>query len=193
MKVIKTNIDGLAIIQPDIFYDERGYFFETFNERKYRDAGINAIFVQDNESKSKRNTIRGLHYQVGKYAQGKLVRVIFGKILDVAVDIRFGSHTFGKYYSVELSSENKWQFWIPAGFAHGFSVLSDIAIVAYKCTTFYSRKDERGIIYNDPDLLIDWKVEVPIISEKDLKNTLFKNIDRDFLYQKGEDYNDTSL
>lgn len=182
MEIIKTDIEGLLIIKPKVFGDERGYFFESFNEINYQNAGINFCFVQDNISKSKKNTVRGLHYQVGDYVQGKLCKVIYGKVLDVAVDIRFGSPTFGKYFSSELSEENHAQLWIPPGFAHGFSVLSDEAIFSYKCTKPYSKVDERAILFNDPDLNIDWKVKNPIVSEKDFKANLFKKIEKDFIY-----------
>lgn len=182
MEVIKTEIEGLLIIKPKVFGDERGYFFESYNKESYIKAGIDFDFVQDNISKSKKGTIRGLHYQIGDKAQGKLCKVIYGKVLDVAVDIRFGSPTFGRYFSSELSEENHTQLWIPPGFAHGFSVLSDEAIFAYKCTAFYSKENERAIIFNDPDLNIDWKVDNPIVSEKDLKALSFKNISKDFIY-----------
>jgi dTDP-4-dehydrorhamnose 3,5-epimerase len=167
LEVIKTELEGLLIIKPKVFGDERGYFFESYNEDTYRNAGIDYIFLQDNISKSKRGTIRGLHYQVGDKAQGKLCKVIYGKVLDVAVDIRFGSPTFGKYFSSELSEENHTQLWIPPGFAHGFSVLSEEAIFSYKCTALYSKEHERAILYNDSSLNINWNVENPIISEKD--------------------------
>jgi dTDP-4-dehydrorhamnose 3,5-epimerase len=182
LEIIKTEIEGLLIIRPNIFADERGYFFESFNEDNYNNAGIKLSFVQDNISKSKRNTVRGLHYQIAENAQGKLCKVVYGKVLDVAVDIRFGSQTFGKYFSSELSEDNHTQLWIPPGFAHGFSVLSDEAIFSYKCTKLYSKTDERAILFNDPDLNIDWKVENPIVSEKDLSARKFKNIDKDFFY-----------
>jgi len=182
LEVIKTEIEGLLIIKPKVFGDERGYFFESFNEDNYRKAGIDFYFVQDNISKSKKETIRGLHYQVGDMAQGKLCKVIFGKVLDVAVDIRFGSLTFGKYFSSELSEENHIQLWIPPGFAHGFSVLSDEAIFSYKCTALYSKEHERAILFNDPALNINWKIENPIVSEKDLKAQLLKDIHKDFIY-----------
>ena len=170
------------LIKPDVFTDERGYFFESFNQKKYFEAGLNLNFVQDNISKSVKGTIRGLHYQVGKFAQGKLCSAVFGKVLDVAVDIRFGSPTFGKYYSVELSEENKFQLWIPTGFAHGFSVLSDVAVFSYKCTAPYDKQSERSILLNDADLNIDWKVKDRIISFKDLSANPFKLIDKDFTY-----------
>ena len=180
MKVIKTEITGLLIIEPDVFSDDRGFFFESYNKQRYEDVGINYEFVQDNISKSKKGTIRGLHYQVGDKAQGKLCQVIEGEVLDVAVDIRFDSPTFGKYFSLVLNSEKKLQLWIPPGFAHGFSVLSDETIFSYKCTNFYSKTHERVILYNDPELNIDWKISDPIVSEKDLQATLFKNIGKDF-------------
>ncbi len=182
MEVIKTEIEGLLVLKPKVFGDERGYFFESYNEVTYQNARIDFYFLQDNISKSKKNTVRGLHYQVGDFAQGKLCKVIFGKVLDVAVDIRFGSPTFGKYISTELSEENHTQLWIPPGFAHGFSVLSDEAIFSYKCTALYSKEYERSIIYNDSDLNIDWKVDNPIVSDKDLKAKAFKDIEKDFIY-----------
>ncbi|MCX7798428.1 MAG: dTDP-4-dehydrorhamnose 3,5-epimerase [Melioribacter sp.] len=184
MVVEKTFIEGLLLIKPEIYYDERGYFFESYNQKKYNELGINFNFVQDNISKSKKGTIRGLHYQVGEYAQGKLCYVLKGKVLDVAVDIRFGSPTFGKYFSCELSDENKIQLWIPPGFAHGFSVLSEEAIFCYKCTSLYNKQYERGILFNDPILKIDWKVENPIVSTKDLSAKPFQEIEKDFLYDK---------
>jgi len=182
LEVIKTELEGLLIIKPKVFGDERGYFFESYNEDTYHKAGIDLLFVQDNISKSKKGTIRGLHYQVGDKAQGKLCKVIYGKVLDVAVDIRFGSPTFGKYFSSELSEENHSQLWIPPGFAHGFSVLSDEAIFSYKCTALYSKEYERAILFNDPALNINWKVETSIVSEKDLKAPLLKDIQKDFIY-----------
>jgi len=182
MEVIKTNIDGLLIIKPDVFGDDRGYFFETYSKRKYAEYGIEEVFVQDNISKSLKGTIRGLHYQVGDKAQGKLCHVIKGKVLDVAVDIRFDSPTFGQYFSIELTGEDKTQLWIPPGFAHGFSVLSNEVLFVYKCTNYYSKPDDRAILYNDPQLNIDWKVENPIVSEKDLNAKHFNEIQTDFVY-----------
>ncbi len=180
MKVEKTFIEDLLVIEPDVFGDERGYFFESFSFKKYKAGGIELNFVQDNISKSRLGTLRGLHYQVGENAQGKLCQVIKGKVLDAAVDIRFDSPTFGKYFSIELSEENHLQLWIPKGFAHGFSVLSDEAVFLYKCTNYYSKQDERAIIYNDPDLNIDWQIKNPIVSEKDKQGKLFRDIERDF-------------
>lgn len=182
MKVSKVNIEGLLLIETDFFGDDRGYFYESYNKQKYDKIGINFDFVQDNISKSVKETIRGLHYQVGDKAQGKLCQVVKGKVLDVVVDIRFDSPNFGKHFSIELSENDKTQLWIPPGFAHGFSVLSDEAIFSYKCTNIYSQPDERAILYNDPDLNIDWKVKDPIVSEKDLKAKLFKEIENDFVY-----------
>ncbi|KAA0208387.1 MAG: dTDP-4-dehydrorhamnose 3,5-epimerase [Ignavibacteriaceae bacterium] len=182
MKVSTTPISGLLVIEPDVFHDDRGYFFESFNSKKYHEAGLDFNFVQDNISRSVKNSIRGLHYQVGNFAQGKLCQVISGVVLDVAVDIRFGSPTFGKYHSQVLSEENKKQFWLPPGFAHGFSVLSDIAIFSYKCTSFYSKKDERCIYFNDEQLGIDWGIKNPVISEKDKYGIAFKDIESDFKF-----------
>ena len=182
MKIEKPPIEGLLIIEPDVFKDNRGYFFESFSEKKYREAGINYSFVQDNISKSTKGTIRGLHYQVGESAQGKLCSVILGKVLDVAVDIRLGSPTFGKYFAVELSDEKKNQLWIPTGFAHGFAVLSDEAVFQYKCTNYYSKNDERSIRYDDETLNINWQVEKPVISEKDIQAGSFNAIQKDFVY-----------
>lgn len=178
----KTNIEGLVLVKPDVFEDSRGYFYESYNKKKYVELGINTQFVQDNISKSVRGTIRGLHYQAPPFAQAKLCSVILGKVLDVAVDIRFGSPTFGKYFACELSEENKFQLWIPVGFAHGFSVLSDVAIFSYKCSEVYNKEFERSILYNDPQIKIDWKVENPIVSDKDLKATPFNKIEKDFTY-----------
>lgn len=182
MEFIKAPLDGLMIIKPKVFGDERGYFLESFRENVFRQNGIDYKFVQSNISKSKFGTVRGLHYQVGEYAQGKLCQVIYGQVLDVAVDIRFGSPTFGKYFSQLLSEENHLQIWIPPGFAHGFSVLSEEAIFYYKCTQYYYKENERAIRFNDPELKIDWKIENPIVSDKDLSAKLFKQIDKDFYY-----------
>ncbi len=182
MEVTKTEIPGLLVIQPDVFNDSRGFFLESYSKSRYKEIGILEQFVQDNISKSKNGTVRGLHYQVGEKAQGKLCQVIEGDVLDVAVDIRFGSPTFGKHFSLVLNSETKSQLWIPVGFAHGFSVLSDEAIFSYKCTNYYSKADERTINYNDADLAIDWKVQNPVVSDKDLKASDFKEIEKDFVF-----------
>lgn len=180
MKKIATEINGLLVIEPDVYFDDRGYFFESFNKRNLENLGLTYNFVQDNISKSKKGTIRGLHYQVGEFAQGKLCQVLYGEVLDVAVDIRFGSKTFGNYFSIILSGNNHKQFWIPPGFAHGFSVLSEEAIFYYKCTNYYNKNSERAIKFNDSSLNIDWKVEAPLVSPKDLQATLFEKIDKDF-------------
>ena len=183
MEVIKTEIAGLLILEPNVFNDDRGFFFESYSKQRYEKFGIPDDFVQDNISRSKRGTVRGLHYQVGEKAQGKLCQVLEGEVLDVAVDIRFNSPTFGKYFSQVLNSQNKLQLWIPTGFAHGFSVLSDEAIFSYKCTNYYSKAHEKSIIFNDTDLKIDWKIEHPTVSEKDLNAAKFKDIERDFVYR----------
>jgi dTDP-4-dehydrorhamnose 3,5-epimerase len=164
-----THIPGLMIFEPKVFGDSRGYFFESYNSVVFNEAGINLQFVQDNQSSSAYGVIRGLHYQLPPYAQAKLVRVLSGRIMDVAVDIRKGSPTYGQSYMIELSAENKKQLFIPAGFAHGFSVISDNAEVLYKCDTFYNRESEGGICYDDPVLGIDWQIPAgkEIISEKD--------------------------
>ena len=175
MNFIDTGIDGLILIEPKVFGDSRGYFFESYNEKAFANAGIKIEFVQDNQSSSTYGVIRGLHFQKAPYAQTKLVRAITGRILDVAVDLRKGSTTYGKHYSVELSAENKRQLLVPKGFAHGFSVLSETADVLYKCDEFYHRESEGGLIYSDPTLNIDWKIPAAraVVSEKDLKQPTF--------------------
>ena len=183
MKITKTEIDGLLVIQPDIFKDDRGFFFESFSKQRYEELGITDEFVQDNISMSNKGTVRGLHYQIGEKAQGKLCQVIEGEVLDVSVDIRFNSQTFGKHFAQILNSDSKKQIWIPKGFAHGFSVLSDEAIFSYKCTNYYSKAHERNILFNDPHLKIDWKIDYPTVSEKDLNAKKFKDIERDFVYK----------
>jgi dTDP-4-dehydrorhamnose 3,5-epimerase len=184
MKITKTDIPDILIINPEVFKDTRGYFLESFNMDRFSEYNIETCFVQDNISKSSKGTIRGLHYQIGEKAQGKLCQVITGNILDVALDIRFGSPTFGKYFAMELSEKNHTQIWIPPGFAHGFSVLSDDAIFLYKCTGVYGREYERTILYSDPELKIDWKVENPVVSEKDLKGKTLREIEHDFIYSE---------
>ncbi len=169
MEFAITDIAGLMVLEPRVFEDTRGYFFESYNERVFKEKGIDLHFLQDNQSSSNYGVIRGLHYQLPPHAQTKLVRVLQGIILDVALDIRKGSPTYGKTFCLELSSENKKQLFIPPGFAHGFSVLSDRAVVLYKCDKFYNKESDAGIIYNDPVLNIDWRVPMDkiIISEKD--------------------------
>jgi len=169
MQIIETGFKGLFIIEPNVFNDDRGYFFESYNHRKFSEVGITTSFEQDNESKSSYGVIRGLHFQIEPYAQTKLVRVVSGKILDVALDLRMDSQTYGSYYAIELSAENKRQFYIPKGFAHGFSVISEEAVVNYKCDNYYSKESERGVNILDQELAIDWRIEgsSQIISEKD--------------------------
>ncbi|MFO7657016.1 MAG: dTDP-4-dehydrorhamnose 3,5-epimerase [Bacteroidales bacterium] len=169
MNIINTDLEGLKVIELSIFNDQRGYFFESYNENRYTEAGIYCRFVQDNQSKSSSGVIRGLHYQLEPHAQSKLIRVLQGKIYDVVVDIRNGSPTFGKHYGIELSEDNQLQLFIPKGFAHGFSVLSPTAVILYKCDVFYNPGAERGIVYNDKTLAIDWKIkaEEAIVSDKD--------------------------
>jgi dTDP-4-dehydrorhamnose 3,5-epimerase len=182
MKIIETGFKGLVIIKPTIFYDSRGYFYESFNQSELKNAGIIFDPVQDNESKSSKGVIRGLHYQLMPFAQSKLIRVIEGKIFDVALDIRKDSLTYGKWFGTELDSETKDQFLIPKGFAHGFSVLSDFAVIQYKCDNAYIPQYERGIALNDPALDINWKLGPvsPVISIKDLNLPLLKDADTNF-------------
>ena len=184
MKIEQTGIPGLMIIEPRVFEDDRGYFFETFQIERYKEVGITQSFVQDNESKSVKNVVRGLHYQLSEYAQAKLVRVIQGSVFDVAVDLRLGSPTFGKWFGVELTEGNKKQLFIPRGFAHGFSVLSETAIFTYKCDNVYNKAAERSIHLFDPELNIDWGVakENAIISEKDGVAPLFKDAEMNFIF-----------
>ncbi|MCK5822244.1 MAG: dTDP-4-dehydrorhamnose 3,5-epimerase [Bacteroidales bacterium] len=170
MNIVETGIEGLIILEPRVFEDSRGYFFESFNLKEWRDLGINQDFVQDNQSKSSYGVIRGLHYQLAPYSQTKVVRVLLGEVLDVAVDLRKESDTFGKSFSTLLSAENKRQMLIPKGFAHGFAVLSNEAVFYYKCDELYKPESERGIIYTDLDLAIDWMIpeDKRIISGKDI-------------------------
>lgn len=175
MQVIPTTIPDVLIIEPKVFGDDRGFFFESFNQQKFTEAtGITTDFVQDNHSRSRQGVLRGLHYQI-QQPQGKLVRVVLGSVFDVAVDIRKTSSTFGQWVSCLLSAENKRQFWVPAGFAHGFLVVSEYAEVLYKTTDYYAPASERSILWNDADLQIDWPIEgEPLISEKDAKGQGFK-------------------
>lgn len=178
MNVITTGIEGLLILEPRVFNDDRGYFFESFNGKTLEDAtGFNSVFVQDNQARSTKNVLRGLHYQNNPHAQTKLIRALEGTIWDVVVDLRKDSKTYGQWYGVELSAENKRQFLIPKGFAHGYSVLSDTAEVFYKCDNYYNKASEGGVLYNDPSLGIDWKIDLKdaIISEKDLVQPLLKD------------------
>lgn len=180
MNLIKTQIEGLFLIKPLLFKDDRGYFFESFQKEKLKAIGIDEEFVQDNESMSGKGVLRGLHFQKPPFAQGKLVRVVSGSVLDVAVDLRKGSKTYGKWESSVLSAANKLMMWIPEGFAHGFLVMEDDTIFQYKCTTYYDKESECGIIWNDPDLKIDWGIKKPLVSEKDLQGGRFKNLQSPF-------------
>ena len=175
-----SPIPEVILVEPVVFNDDRGFFLESYHQAKYVEKGIAPVFVQDNHSHSRRGTVRGLHYQL-KHPQGKLIYVVSGRIFDVVLDIRRGSPTFGNWCSAYLSSENKHQIFIPEGFAHGFSVLSESADVIYKCTDFYAPGDEYGVLWNDPDLNIDWGVEAPLLSEKDLLNPVLKDIPLDVL------------
>ena len=169
IKVTRNEIEGLAVIEPTVFRDERGYFVETYNENDMKEAGLDLRFVQDNQSMSRKGVLRGLHFQK-QYPQGKLVRVLQGRVFDVAVDLRANSPTFGKWFGVELSDENMKQFYIPEGFAHGFYVMSDVAVFAYKCTDFYHPGDEGGMKWDDPEIGIEWPLDgEPLLSEKDRK------------------------
>ena len=180
MNFIKTEIEGLYIIEPKIFGDNRGYFFESYNEAEFKANGLNYKFVQDNESKSKKGVLRGLHFQK-TYPQAKLVRVLDGEVFDVAVDLRKDSKTYGKWVGVLLSSENKRQFMIPRGFAHGFIVLSETATFTYKCDEFYHPEDEGGLMYNDPSISVSWPFNGEVIlSEKDKRHPLLKDVKIEF-------------
>ena len=179
MKIKETGIKGLLIIEPDVFGDSRGYFMESFSEKKFREeTGMDVTFVQDNESKSSYGVVRGLHFQRPPYSQAKLVRVVSGRALDVAVDLREGSETYGKHFSIELSGENHLQVFIPKGFAHGFSVLSEEVLFQYKCDEYYAPESEGAVIWDDPDLNIDWKIprEDVRMSEKDKKHPRLKEL-----------------
>lgn len=186
MNIIKTDIEDVVIIEPRLFKDERGYFFESFSERDFRSKVCDVKFVQDNESKSQYGVVRGLHFQNPPYCQAKLVRVIKGAVLDVAVDIRKGSPTYGKHVAVELTEENHLQLFIPHGFAHGFSVLSDEVIFQYKCDNFYCPESEGAIAWNDPELNIDWKIpeDKVILSDKDRKHPLLKDLSSKFNFNE---------
>ncbi|MFN8116813.1 MAG: dTDP-4-dehydrorhamnose 3,5-epimerase [Bacteroidia bacterium] len=175
MEVIETNIKDLLIIKPKVFADARGYFFESYNEAVFRQNGVDVAFVQDNQSLSNYGVLRGLHFQAPPFDQGKLVRVITGAVLDVAVDIRKNSPTYGKHIAVELTEENKTMFYIPSGFAHGFLTLRDNTIFSYKCSNLYNKASEGCVLWNDSDLNINWNIENPILSEKDIIGTPFKD------------------
>jgi dTDP-4-dehydrorhamnose 3,5-epimerase len=178
MKVLTTDIEGVFIIEPQKFEDNRGYFFESYNKQAFAEAGLNYDFVQDNQSKSGFGTVRGLHFQKGEFAQAKLVRVLEGTVVDVAVDLRQGSATYGKHVAVELSEANGRQLLIPRGFAHGYSVISTEAIFFYKCDNYYNKESEGGLYFNDPELGIDWKInpDDAILSDKDKKYPVLKDL-----------------
>ena len=175
MEIIKTHIDGLLVIKPDVFYDERGYFFECYNKERFFKEGLTMEFVQDNESKSMKGVLRGLHFQRPPYSQGKLVRVVRGSVMDVAVDLRRHSPTYGQWESIVLSSENKLMFWIPEGFAHGFVCLEDDTVFTYKCTNVYNKASEGSIRWDDPDIHVQWNIDQPLLSAKDQDAPLFKD------------------
>ena len=182
MNVRETPIEGLLILEPKIFNDGRGYFYESYNQKKYNDAGIDVDFVQDNQSFSHKGALRGLHGQADPFAQGKLVRVISGRVLDIAVDIRKSSHTYGQYFAIELTGENNLQFWIPAGFLHGFATLEDNTIFTYKVNNFYDKDSEIGVIWNDQTLNIDWGLSASevLLSPKDELLPAFDSFDSPF-------------
>ncbi|WP_319503155.1 dTDP-4-dehydrorhamnose 3,5-epimerase [uncultured Draconibacterium sp.] len=184
MNIVQTGIPGLVVIEPRVFEDDRGYFFETFQQERYREAGIERPFIQDNESQSTKGVVRGLHFQLGNAAQAKLVRVIQGSVFDVAVDLRKGSPTFGKWFGVDLNENNKKQLYVPRGFAHGFSVLSETAIFTYKCDNLYNREAESSINPFDKTLGIDWQVkeEDALVSEKDKNAPVFEKAQMNFVY-----------
>ena len=188
MKVIKTAIEDVVIIEPEVFGDARGYFFESYSQKKFDEQVRPVKFVQDNESKSKYGVLRGLHFQKGKDAQSKLVRVVKGRVLDVAVDIRKGSPTFGKYVAVELTEDNHRQLFVPRGFAHGFSVLSEEAIFQYKCDNLYAPQAEGAIAWNDPEVGIDWQLPADdvLLSAKDANHPMLK--DSEYLFDYNTDY-----
>lgn len=189
MEVIKTEIEGVLIIEPRVFGDARGYFFESFNAREFAEkTGVRTNFVQDNESMSHYGVLRGLHFQEPPYAQSKLVRVVKGRVLDIAVDIREGSPTYGRYVAVELTGENHRQFYMDKGFAHGFAVLSEEAVFQYKCDEFYAPQNEGAIAWNDPDLAIDWRIPANkvCLSEKDRKHPFLRDFKSPFKYRRAQ-------
>lgn len=181
MTIQETSIKGLLIIKPRVFTDERGYFFESYNMKSFKDLGIDDPFLQDNQSLSQKGVLRGLHFQNPPFAQGKLVRVINGSVIDVAVDIRKNSPTYGKHEKIFLSGKNKTMFWIPPGFAHGFITLEDNTLFSYKCTALYNKSSEGSIIWNDENLNIDWEYPNPLVSSKDQGATKFEQLDSQFI------------
>ncbi|NUM31534.1 MAG: dTDP-4-dehydrorhamnose 3,5-epimerase [Bacteroidetes bacterium] len=181
MQIKKFEIEGPLLIIPTVYSDSRGYFFESFSKRLFESNGINYDFVQDNQSLSGKGTLRGLHFQSPPFAQGKLVRVTSGSVIDIIVDIRKSSPTYGKSISINISENNYYQLWVPQGFAHGFLVLEDNTIFQYKCTDYYNKEAEGGILFNDPDLNLNWEISSPIISDKDLKLPYFKDFVSPFI------------
>lgn len=186
MKIIDTKLPDLKIVEPRVFEDHRGYFFESYNEARYKEAGLDYDFVQDNESRSVYGVIRGLHYQLAPHAQTKLIRVVEGEILDVAVDIRFHSPTYGQWFSIRLNADEKKQLLVPRGFAHGFAVLSRHATIQYKCDNLYHPESDRGILYNDPKLNIDWGIKAvdAIISNRDKVHPSFEKAEKNITYSQ---------
>ncbi len=184
MEVIKTKIEGVVIIEPRIFSDDRGYFYESFSQREFEEKVCKTVFVQDNQSKSSYGVLRGLHFQAPPFAQSKLVRVVKGAVLDVAVDIRKGSPTYGQYVAVELSEQNQRQLFVPRGFAHGFVVISDEAVFQYKCDNYYNKQSEGSLLWNDPEIGIDWGIDVTkaTLSEKDTVSPCLKDMESPFNY-----------
>jgi len=180
MEIIKTPLEGLLVIKPRIFGDDRGYFFESWSKESFSKIGLDIDFVQDNQSLSGKGVLRGLHFQNPPYAQGKLVSVIQGAVLDVSVDIRKDSPTYGQHFLAELSEENKTIFWIPPGFAHGFLTLEDNTIFTYKCTEAYNKESEEALLWNDPTLNIDWRIDAPLVSDKDLVAGSFETFESQF-------------
>jgi dTDP-4-dehydrorhamnose 3,5-epimerase len=174
MQTETNHIEGLLVIKPDVYEDSRGYFFESYNSEKFRELGIGARFLQDNESRSGKQVLRGLHFQVPPFEQGKLVRTVKGSVLDVAVDLRKASPTYGHWASIVLSEQNKWMYWIPPGFAHGFLTLEENTVVFYKCTQVYNKASEMGMDWNDSDLGIDWGITNPVVSERDKTGIRFR-------------------
>ncbi len=175
MEIIETKIKDLLVIKPDVFHDERGYFFESYNKARFAQHGLDMNFVQDNESQSMKGVLRGLHFQKPPFAQGKLVRVVKGAVMDVAVDLRKGSPTYGQWESVVLTGGNKLMFWIPEGFAHGFVCLENHSVLTYKCTNVYNKASEGSLRWDDPDLGVFWDIENPILSEKDMTAPMFRD------------------
>jgi dTDP-4-dehydrorhamnose 3,5-epimerase len=181
MEIVETGIKDLVIIKPRVFEDDRGYFFESYNKINFLEKGIDVNFVQDNESMSMKNVLRGLHFQKPPFTQGKLVRVMRGSVLDVAVDLRKNSPTYGKWASIVLSDKNKWMYWVPAGFAHGFLTLEDYTVFFYKCTNVYNKDSEASLLWKDPHLNIDWGMDIkPILSDKDKVAPCLEDFDSPF-------------